>query len=204
VAAAVFPTHDDLTMVYVAVPAAELPAFRADPLRAYLAALDACGDLGQRVRAAERVEHLRLAPDQPNFVADAHGPGWALVGDAGLAMDSITAQGISNALRDAASLSATVAGRPLDADLRSHQRRRDRRLAAMYDFTVRLASFPPRSAAETALFRAIEGRPAEIDRFLAVFAGVEPMAPYFGVRNAVRVMGAGTVARAAAARIRGR
>ena len=30
-----------------------------------------------------------------------HGPGWALVGDAGVTMDPSTAEGITNALRDA-------------------------------------------------------------------------------------------------------
>lgn len=37
----------------------------------------------------------------PNFFRTPYGPGWALVGDAGYTKDPITAQGISDAFRDA-------------------------------------------------------------------------------------------------------
>jgi 2-polyprenyl-6-methoxyphenol hydroxylase-like FAD-dependent oxidoreductase len=201
-AVAVFPTNDALSMVYVAAPLRELDAFRRDSQVAYMATLDDCGDLGERVRAGTRAERFRIAPEQPNFFAKPYGPGWALVGDAGLALDSITAHGISNALRDAefltdAIVAARDGGRPLGADLRAYQRRRDTAGRPMYDFTTQLASFRARSAAETALFRALDGRPAEISRFLGVFAGTEPMSQYFGVRNAVRLIGLPTVARVA-------
>jgi flavin-dependent dehydrogenase len=205
-AVAAFPTNDDLTMVYVAAPRAELPAFRAED--AYLATLDRCGDLGERVRAATRAERYRLAPDQPNAVRRSHGPGWALAGDAGLVLDSVTAQGISNALRDADRLAAHViraaaANRPLDTHLATYQRERDASRRPMYDFTVRQASFAP-SAAADALFRALAGRPDEISRFLGVFAGAAPMGPYFGAGNMRRLLGSRTLARIALARLFGR
>ena len=47
----------------------------------------------------------------PNVFRQAAGPGWALVGDAGLAMDPITGLGMGRALRDAELVSgAIVAG----------------------------------------------------------------------------------------------
>ena len=113
-------------------------------------------------------------------------------------MDSISAQGITNALRDAELLAdAIVAGlgghRPLEAALADHQRRRDSAIGAMYDFTMRLASFRPRSLA---------GRPAEITRFLGAFAGIEPPDSYFATGNAVRVLGVRGVAALGAAAVR--
>ena len=127
-AIAVFPTNDDLTMLYVAVPLGELERFRADPLAAYLATLP--DDLAERVRTAGPAERIRLAPDQPNFFTQPYGPGWALVGDAGLSMDSITAQGISNALCDAEALAgAVIAGG--DSALSAYHRDRDRRVRAI-------------------------------------------------------------------------
>jgi 2-polyprenyl-6-methoxyphenol hydroxylase-like FAD-dependent oxidoreductase len=72
--------------------------------------------------------------------------------DGGVVMDSISAQGMTNALRDASYLSAAiVAGlggsQPLADALHGHQRRRDRAIRGMYDFTLRLAAFPPASVA---------------------------------------------------------
>jgi flavin-dependent dehydrogenase len=56
-----------------------------------------------------------------------HGPGWALVGDAGVVMDSVSAQGITNALCEAERLSAAVVaglggGRRLTTALADHHR----------------------------------------------------------------------------------
>ena len=50
---------------------------------------------------AERVERFRWAPPGDGFFRVPAGPGWALVGDAGYHLDPITAQGISDAFRDA-------------------------------------------------------------------------------------------------------
>ncbi len=200
-AVAVFPTNDDLTMVYVAAPLAAFADARADLAGHYLATLDRCGDLGERVRAATRVERLRTTPDQPNGLRAAHGPGWALVGDAGAVMDSVTAQGITNALVDAELLAHAIVGGltrgRLDAALARRQRDRDRRLREMYDLTVNLARFAPPSPGQRQLLAAIADRPAEVSRFLGVFAGIESPARYFGAPNALRILGARGAARVA-------
>jgi 2-polyprenyl-6-methoxyphenol hydroxylase-like FAD-dependent oxidoreductase len=93
-AVAVFPTNGGLVMVYMAAPLAEFGMFRSDIEGNYLAALDSCGDLGERARGGVRAERLRTTPDQPNAFRASHGPGWALVGDAGVVMDSISAQAL--------------------------------------------------------------------------------------------------------------
>ncbi len=53
----------------------------------------------------------------PNFFRKPFGPGWALVGDAGYNKDFITAQGISDAFRDAelcaSALDEALSGRAL-------------------------------------------------------------------------------------------
>ncbi|MEV4619637.1 FAD-dependent monooxygenase [Asanoa sp. NPDC049573] len=103
-----FPTNDGLAMVAVFAPLADFDRFRADPAAGYVAALDRCGDLGERVRAGTRAEPFRLAPDVRNGFRVAHGAGWALVGDAGIVMDPVAGQGISNAFRDAELLAAAI------------------------------------------------------------------------------------------------
>ncbi|MDR2984114.1 MAG: FAD-dependent monooxygenase [Nocardiopsaceae bacterium] len=193
-AVAVFPTNDDLTMVYVAAPMAEFASARADLDGHYLRTLDLCGDLGERVRSGTKAERLRTTPDQPNTFRRSHGPGWALAGDAGVVMDSISAQGMTNALRDASYLSAAVAAglggtQPLAAALHDHQRRRDRAIRGMYDFTVDLAAFPRVKPAQRQFLAAVAADQQETDRFLGAFAGIVPPEDYFTLGTAVRLLG---------------
>ncbi|MFC0533744.1 NAD(P)/FAD-dependent oxidoreductase [Phytohabitans kaempferiae] len=201
IAAAVFPTNDDLTMVYLSAPLTGFDAFRAAPEANYLAALDRCGDLGARVRAGTRAERLRTTPDLPNHFRQAHGPGWCLVGDAGVTMDPVTAQGIANALRDAEGLAGAIAAgiggvRPLAAALAAHQRDRDRALRPMYDLTLRLATYHS-GPGERLLLRALaeRRRPAEIERLFGTFAGMSPVDDFFNAGTALRLLGMGGLLR---------
>ncbi|MGN9908461.1 NAD(P)/FAD-dependent oxidoreductase [Phytohabitans sp. LJ34] len=195
-AAAAFPTNDGLTMVYMSAPLAAFESFRADPEGAYLAALDRCGDLGARVRAGTRAERLRTTPDLPNHVRPAHGPGWCLVGDAGVTMDPVSAQGIANALRDAEGLAGAITAglggtSPLRAALAAHQRDRDRALRPMYDFTLRLATYHS-GPAERLFLRTLAElrRPAEVERLFGAFAGMSPVDEFFNARTALRLAAA--------------
>jgi 2-polyprenyl-6-methoxyphenol hydroxylase-like FAD-dependent oxidoreductase len=193
-AVAVFPTNGDLTMVYVAAPMAEFASARADLEGHYLRTLDRCGDLGERVRGGRRAERLRTTPDQPNTFRCSHGAGWALAGDAGVVMDSVSAQGMTNALRDASHLSAAVVAglggsRTLAAALKDHQGRRDRAVRGMYDFTLGLAAFRPVTRAQRRFLAAVADDQRETDRFLGAFAGMVPPEDYFTFGTAVRVLG---------------
>ena len=189
-----WPTNDGLTLTYLAWPVEEFPAFRADVEGNVLSTLDLAGDLGERVRAGRRAERFRASPDLPSFFRRPFGPGWALVGDAGLVMDPVTGQGIGDALRDAELLAEAVeAGlggrRPLAGALADYERARDRAALAMYEFTTDLAAFGPPTAEQQALFGALEGRQDEIGRFLGVLTGAVPMADYFRPRSLLRVLG---------------
>jgi 2-polyprenyl-6-methoxyphenol hydroxylase-like FAD-dependent oxidoreductase len=194
-AVAVFPTNDKLTMVYAAAPMTEFAAARADLESHYLRTLDLCGDLGERVRSGARAERLRTTPDQPNTFRCSHGPGWALAGDAGVVMDSVSAQGMTNALRDASYLSAAIAeglggSQPLAHALRGHQRRRDQAIRGMYDFTVGLAALRPATPGQRRFLAAVAADQRETNRFLGAFSGIVPPEQYFTVPTVVRVLGA--------------
>lgn len=200
-AAAAFPTNDGLTMVYVAAPLREFPSLRRNIEGHFLRTVDGCGDLGERLRAGARVERIRTTPDLPNWLRIPSGPGWALAGDAGLVMDPVTAHGMSNAFADADLLAAAITtgfdDRASLAQALAHYRAsRDRRAVAMYDFTVSLAALPRRSSLPL-LLQALAGRPAEIDRLLATFAGVVPVDRYFSVRNLLPLLGPARMLRAA-------
>lgn len=191
---AVFPTNDELTMIYAAAPVSEFASARADLGGHYLRTLDLCGDLGERVRSGTRAERLRTTPDQPNTFRCSHGPGWALAGDAGVVMDSISAQGMTSALRDASYLADAVAAgldgsRPLADTLHDHQRRRDRAIRGIYDFTLGLAAFPPATPVQRRFLAAVAADQQETDRFLGAFAGIVPPEDYFTPGTVVRILG---------------
>jgi len=182
-------------MIYAAAPITEFAAARGDLEGHYLRTLDRCGDLGERVRSGSRAERLRTTPDQPNTFRCSHGPGWALAGDAGVVMDSVSAQGMTNALRDAGYLSAAVAAglggsRPLAAALRDHQRCRDRAVRGMYEFTLGLAAFRPAGPGQRRFLAAVAADQRETDRFLGAFAGIVPPERYFTPVTVLRIAAA--------------
>jgi 2-polyprenyl-6-methoxyphenol hydroxylase-like FAD-dependent oxidoreductase len=181
-----WPTNEGLVMTYVAAPIGDFAAFKADPEGQLVAALDRTGSLGEQVRAGERADRVFGTADLPNRFRKPFGPGWALVGDAGLLMDPITGQGISQAFRDAELLAdAVAAGEPLD----EYQRARDADALPIYEMTVDLASFAPPSVSQQLLFAALADRPAEVDRFLGVLNGSVPSGDYFAPRNLLRLLG---------------
>jgi 2-polyprenyl-6-methoxyphenol hydroxylase-like FAD-dependent oxidoreductase len=202
-----WPTNDGLVITYVAAPADEFGVFRRDPEDALLRSLDAAGDLGARVRVGERAERVFGTADLPNRFHMPYGPGWALVGDAGLLMDPVTGQGIAHAFRDAELLSEAVAagldGRePLGEALAGYRARRDADALPMYEVTTDLASFPAPRVEQRLLYEALAGRPAEIDRFLGVLGGVVPIGEYFAPRNLLRLLGPRGMLKAGRARRR--
>src|ERR1700751_4270501 len=199
--AAAWPTNDGLLMTYMAWPAARFDEFRRDVEGNFLRTLDTVG-LGERIRAGRRAERSRATPDRPSYLRKPYGPGWALVGDAGLLLDPITGQGISHAFRDAELLADAVADglgsiRPLAEALGQYHRARDRAARPMYDFTARLAAVNPPTPAEMALFRALARRQEDSDMFFGVLAGSIPLRQFMSPRTLVRLIGPGGFARLA-------
>jgi 2-polyprenyl-6-methoxyphenol hydroxylase-like FAD-dependent oxidoreductase len=200
-AVGVWPTNDGLVMTYLAWPNARFDEFRADPEGNFLRTLDAVG-LGERIRAGRRAERFRGTPDLPSHFRKPYGPGWALVGDAGLLLDPITGQGISDAFRDAELLAGAVVtglggGQPLVKTLAGYQRARDRAARPMYDFTARLAALTPPRPEEMALFEALSHSQPDADRFIAMLSGVLPVQTFMSPRNVVSLVGVRGFARLA-------
>ena len=192
-----WPTNDGLVMTYVAAPPDEFHRFRADPEGAVLRSLDLAGDLGERVRAGERAERVYGTADLASRFHAPAGPGWALVGDAGLRMDPITGQGIADAFRDAELLAAAVAG---DLSFGDYRERRDAAALPMYEMTAELASLAPLRPDGRLVFEALEGRPEEVQRFLGVLCGASPPAEFFGPRSLLRLLGPRKLLKAGRAR----
>jgi flavin-dependent dehydrogenase len=139
--AGAIPTNAGQVCVFVSVPG---PAFTGlfahKPASAFTELLShVAPDLAEQIgRGGET--RLRGFAGHPGFFRQAHGPGWALVGDAGYFKDSLTSHGITDALRDAEVLAGAIdAG--FDDALMDYQEQRDAASLELFDATDAVASF---------------------------------------------------------------
>ena len=141
VAAGVIPTNTG-HCVFAAVPAPQFfSTFRGDVKRGFLEVLESnCPGLRADVERGTLIGRLRGFGGAPGFLRECHGPGWALVGDAGYFKDPLTAHGITDAFRDAELLSrAIVAGST--AALEAYQSERDALSLSLLRITDAIAAF---------------------------------------------------------------
>jgi flavin-dependent dehydrogenase len=185
---AVIPTNDGLSLVIVGWPYAEANDFKRNPEGNYLATLDLVPDLAARVREATREERFHGGAS-PNYFRHPYGPGWVLVGDAGYNKDPITAQGISDAFRDAelcaAALDDVFTGRrSFQESLSAFHHARDAQVLPMYEFTTDLARLEPPPPEMQQLLGSIEGNQPAMDDFVSVAAGTLSPVEFFSAAAA--------------------
>jgi flavin-dependent dehydrogenase len=150
--AGVFPTHDGEACIWVCTPSADAAEVRRRTVSRADAFNELLGrsapQLFERLRQARRMSPVRGMLRQPNQLRQAHGPGWALVGDAGYHHDAVTACGISDAFRDA-ELLAVALDQALSGDaeeasaLGRYEQHRDLALREIFEITRSLAAYPP-------------------------------------------------------------
>jgi 2-polyprenyl-6-methoxyphenol hydroxylase-like FAD-dependent oxidoreductase len=136
------PTNHDETCVFVAIPPARFhQEIRMDMEAGHGRGLAECNSgLAEEVAAAVPSERVRGFPGHPAYMRQSHGPGWALVGDAGYFKDPITAHGISDALRDAEFLARAVE-QGTEAALANYQSNRDELSHVLFECTDEIAGF---------------------------------------------------------------
>ena len=187
------PTNDGLTVVGANWTARDVGDVKADIETNYLETLDAwAAPLAERVRAGTR-EDRWLGGPIPNFFRKAYGPGWALVGDAGVTMDPCTAEGISNALRDADliadALDEGLSGRrPMEEALAEYEQRRNATIEPIYDLTCELAPFAPLPPDKREFFEAVSASRSDTDRFLGLIAQTVSIPAFFAEENVQRIL----------------
>ncbi len=138
----IFPVGGGLALAFVQGPRGEYPAFRRDPLAAYLGELRSRPALAGLLGEAVIAERLRGTAALPTFFRMSSGPGWALVGDAGHHKDPVVARGIADAFRDADLAASAVAGGwhgDLEAALAEYGRQRDQCAIPLSDANLGIA-----------------------------------------------------------------
>lgn len=189
------PTHDGLQIVVAFWPREEFKAVRADVEESFLAAVSLAPALAERLAAGEQADRFYGIGDLPFWYRKPFGPGWALVGDAGYHKDPITAQGISDAFRDAELLGGALdagftGARPLDDALADYERVRNEETRGLYELTHDLAALTPPPPEQQALFAALGENEAEAARFFGVIAGTVRPEEFFAPDNLARIVGA--------------
>jgi len=188
------PTNDGQSLIIVYWPIAAFSEVRTDIETHFSAALDLAPDLAERVRAGTRTERFKGTADLRNFYRRPYGPGWALVGDAGYHKDPITAQGISDAFRDADLLAAAIddglAGRrPLADALAGYEARRNEATMPIYEMTLQFAALQPPPPEMQQLLGALRGNQEQTNRFLGTVVGTVPIPEFFASENLGSIMG---------------
>lgn len=179
-----FPTNDDLDMVFLFWPTADAQKVRADLEGAFAESLQLVPELEARVQPATRETRISGTHLLPNFFRRAHGPGWALVGDAALHRDPITAQGITNAFTHAAILaeeldSAFRGQTTVDQATAAYDQRQYDILKPMFDYTVHLAMLQKLPEEMQQMLPMVASDPAATSAFLGAFMGSMPLNQVF-------------------------
>jgi 2-polyprenyl-6-methoxyphenol hydroxylase-like FAD-dependent oxidoreductase len=182
--AGVIPTNDGLACVFAAGPAAVLAARMR-----HSRPLDAARELLVRIdcRLTDLTRGAPLGPVRffrglPARLRRPHGPGWALVGDAGWWKDPLSTYGITDAFRDAELVArAVVAGAASDHAMRialcRYQAERDRLALPMHPIVDRLASHQWDLAQVQQLLRGLSSVMADDVESIRAFDSVGVSAP---------------------------
>jgi len=199
-------THHDQTLVGMIlpgrsprVPLAEVEAMFMGELATHAPSL------------AERVRHARRESDWTAASVGSHcreatGAGWALVGDAGVTVDPITAAGITLALRDAELLSGLLheglrhegllGQRTLDAALADFGPKRDVVSRPLHQFAQDMAQLQVPPPEMVNVFMALAGNQAQIDRYFGVFGQTVTPAEFFDPANLQAILSGAAAASA--------
>ncbi|MFB6130762.1 MAG: NAD(P)/FAD-dependent oxidoreductase [Salinigranum sp.] len=196
---AVFPTDGGLVNVSMARPRDRFEEVRGDVAGSFERDLARLPDVAALLEGGERVAPYRGTGDLPNYLREAWGPGWVLVGDAVHHKDPVLAQGMSDALVQggtlAAALDAGLGGdRPLAGALEEYAEGL-REMLPMFELNARLARLAVDDESRT-LFRAFGSSRRNADRFLGTIAGTVPVEDFWDRSNLRRL-----VLRSAASRV---
>jgi flavin-dependent dehydrogenase len=190
---AALPTNDDHTIVLVAWPIEQFASNKRDLEGNYLRSLEAEPAFGERIKGASRESRI-VGAHMDSFYRQPYGAGWALVGDAGYHKDATTAQGITDAFRDAEALAGALddvfsGRRREDEALADYQATRDRGTMPMYELTQQFAGYEPPTPDEQELFAVVGANLQAADDFASMIAGTMRVEEFFDSANVARYLG---------------
>ena len=106
----VFPSDAGFTCLALSVNLAAFSSMRKDLTTRFIERLSRHKAIGRRLAAAGGLGKVLGSGPEPSYVRTPAGPGWALVGDAGMHQDPWTGVGMDNASRHATFLADALGG----------------------------------------------------------------------------------------------
>ena len=138
----VIPTNDGQACVFASASPERIGA--GGPALIAEIVAESAPALAAQLRTAPYPHGMRTWSGHPGYIRASHGPGWALVGDAGYFTDPIGTHGLTDAFRDAELLARAVivAGddeSSLDEALEHYETTRDQLATPLFDAVDRIA-----------------------------------------------------------------
>lgn len=187
----VFDADQDLTVFSVGGVVPPFVEARKDPEGTILGAIRGVPELVERTRHAERATPVMGLAPAGMFHRQPYGPGWALVGDAGMRLDPVTGQGIAQGLHTAALLADALVqvrdGAAWEPTLRLFQAQRDRASKAAYEYAALSAEPKPLPWLSRRLVRHIAASPELTQFYLGTANGATPAEENFNVRRILSI-----------------
>ena len=194
---AVVPTNFGQNMVLVYGPDVWFDVFLESAESNFLRAVEYVEPrIAELLRThGKREEKFYGTADQTAYSRRAHGPGWALVGDAVCFKDQCTASGMTHAFRDAALLgdllgkALTPSDAPFEArvdealDRYDWIRSEDSQGSGYLDFVGMQAEMNPARPDDLEIFVSLQDSPEQADRFFAAYGDTVPVGDFFSARN---------------------
>jgi 2-polyprenyl-6-methoxyphenol hydroxylase-like FAD-dependent oxidoreductase len=185
-AAVAFPTNDGAHCVVVGWPRSRFEEVRRDIDRHFGHAVDRLApQLAAEMRAGVQTGRVVGSGDLPNFYRVSAGPGWGLLGDAGLVKDPASAHGIGDAFWHSALLASRVGAvlgegpQSVDRAVAEVAALRDAETADRFATNAAFAEWAvPGPLLE--VLREAQHDPARVTQFLGVYAGRVPLAEFMG------------------------
>jgi 2-polyprenyl-6-methoxyphenol hydroxylase-like FAD-dependent oxidoreductase len=178
---AIFPTSHGTHMVLVYGPTAWWDDFRKDAEGNFFRTYEFCSpEITELVHAGKREEPFKACGTMPAFHRENHGPGWALVGDAGSFKDQVTAMGITHSFRDAELITGFIhrafSGEfTIDAAMAEYSRTRSADYNEYFDMVCHVAEMNAYSKAELEFFHSIRNNQKQIDQLISQFGDTLPL-----------------------------
>jgi flavin-dependent dehydrogenase len=194
-----WPTNDGRTLVAIMRRRDSFADFRRDVdgnFHDVIRRIDPA--MAEHVAGGEQVEAYRAIRYPDNFYRTSHGPGWALVGDAGYHKDPFTGKGISDAFVHGEMLAeriheALTGARPMPEALADYQRDRDAESRSGYDFTCMISELELTPQLQ-ALVAAVSVDAAATEQFYTMVGGGITGEEFFAPANVGAIMARAGVA----------
>lgn len=193
----VFPTHNDHVAISVSRKREGFKDFKRDIEGNFAESVSRYPRLAERFVDAKREEPFSGTAALPHFLRVPCGPGWALVGDAGLYRDPLGGPGIPDAFRDAEALAGAIdsglrGAEPLEAALGRFHQERDAVATPVLDLIAQIAALDPAPPPMKALIECFPNNPAAAAGFVGTVSRTVSIPEYFAPANLESMIRAAT------------